>query len=105
MSNLAIRSNTSECLHIPHSTLFSSFPGLERLLSVNLLRILIIVLLITPLEKKETVISMNKDWSRIRDVYDYDPMTKSWEPTGIKLDMDEYEECPNCFVILFCKKK
>ena len=67
---------------------------------MNLLRILIIFLLITPLEKKETVINMNKDWYRIRDVYDYDPKTKSWEPTGIKLDMDEYEECPNCFVML-----
>ena len=66
---------------------------------MNLLRILIIFLLITPLEKKETVISMNKDWYRIRDVYDYDPKTKSWEPTGIKLDMDEYEECPNCLVM------
>ena len=67
---------------------------------MNLLRILIIFLLITPLEKKETVINTNKDWYRIRDVYDYDPKTKSWEPTGIKLDMDEYEECPNCFVML-----
>ena len=41
---------------------------------------------------------MNKDWCRIRDVYDY--KTKSWEPTGVKLDKNEYEECPNCFVML-----
>ena len=67
---------------------------------MNLLRILIIVLLITPLEKKETVISMNKDWYCIRDVFDYDPKKKSREPIDIKLDMDEYEECPNCIVIL-----
>ena len=48
------------------------------------------------MEKKETVISMNKDWYRILDVYDYDSKTKSWEPSGIKLDMDEYE----CIVML-----
>ena len=33
-------------------------------------------------------------------LYDYDPKTKSREPTGIQLDMDEYEECPYGFVML-----
>ena len=64
---------------------------------MNLLRILIIVLLISPLEKKETAIS--KDWYRITLRLRQRPKDEIMGAYR-QLDMDEYEECPNCFVML-----